>query len=181
MANDDAECVRRMLAGQVNDYRVLVQRHQDSIYRFVRNIIGHRQEAEDVTQDVFVSAYKNLASFDSQRATFSTWLFTIARNRAINQLKSRRNETLVGSGPEPTDSHLPHDTVEERELLEQLNLALDALPVDQKTAFVLAEIEELSHGEIAAIEHISVGTVKSRVHRARQRLQAALQAFVRGA
>ena len=82
--------------------------------------------------------------------------------------------------PEPIDSHPPADAVEESEFLEQLDRSLNALPTGQKTVFVLAEIEEISYADIADIEHISLGTVKSRLHRAKQRLRAALQAFVRG-
>ena len=77
------------------------------------------------------------------------------------------------------DAHPSGSAVEEGEFLEQLNHSVDALPVDQKTVFVLAEIEELSYAEIADIEHISLGTVKSRLHRAKQRLRAVLQAFAR--
>ena len=180
MANDDADIVRRVTAGHVNDYRVLVERHQDAIFRFVNSLVGHRHEAEDITQEAFLAAYNNLASFDFRRAMFSTWLFTIARNRAINHLKRCQNTCLNDSMPEPIDAQLPGDVVEESEFLQHLNHSLNALPVDQKTAFVLAEIEQLSYAEIAHIEHITLGTVKSRVHRAKQRLRATLQAFVRG-
>ena len=180
LANEDSDVVRRVVAGEVNDYRVLVERHQDAIYRFVYSLVGHRHEAEDITQDVFLAAYKSLATFDSRRAMFSTWLFTIARNRAINRLNRCRDTTLVKSMPEPIDAHSPGDAVEEDEFLEQLNHALNDLPMDQRTVFVLAEIQELSYAEIADIEHISLGTVKSRLHRAKQHLRSALEGYVRG-
>lgn len=180
MADDDVVFVRRVLAGHVNDYRVLVQRHQGPIYRFVTSLVGHRHEAEDITQEVFLAAFENLASFDCRRARFSTWLFTMARNRAVNHLKRCRNTTMVDATPEPIDTDAPEFAAEESEFLDQLDQALASLPVDQKTAFVLSEIEEYSYAAIAQIEHTSLGTVKSRVHRAKRRLRAALQAFVRG-
>ena len=179
MANDDVEIVQRVIAGSVNDYRVLVERHQDAIYRFVQSLVSHRHEAEDITQEVFLAAYKNLASFDPDRALFTTWLFTIARNRAINHLKRCRIPSGIESMSEPIDVHAPTDTVEASEFLEHLDRCLNTLPLDQKTAFVLAEVEGLSYAEIAEIEHVSLGTVKSRLHRAKRRLRATLQEFVR--
>ncbi len=179
MANDDVDIVRRVIAGQLNDYRVLVERHQDAIYRFVRSMVSHRHETEDITQEVFLAAYKNLARFDDRRAKFSTWLFTIARNRAINHLRRHRERSAHESMAEPVDTSRAVDAVVENEFLERLDRSLNALSVDQKTVFVLAEIEELSHAEIAEIERISIGTVKSRLHRAKKRLRAHLGTFVR--
>ena len=89
MEIDDRELVRRVLAGQTDDFRVLVDRHQQSVFRFASGLVGNREEAEDVTQEAFLAAFANLSGYDSSRAAFSTWLFTIARNRCINLLKQR--------------------------------------------------------------------------------------------
>jgi RNA polymerase sigma-70 factor (ECF subfamily) len=175
--SDDRELVRRVLAGQANEFRVLVDRYQQSIFRFATGLLGSREEAQDVTQEAFLAGFANLSSYDSSRAAFSTWLFSIARNRCINLLKRRRpiahNELdSIGSAPSV-------DPIVTRELSQQLDRALAALPAEQRSAFLLAEIEELPYDEIARIERTSLGTVKSRIHRAKQRLQSLLQPVMR--
>ena len=177
MESEDRELVRRVLAERTDDFRVLVDRHKQSIFRFALRLLGNWEEAEDVTQDTFLAAFANLSGYHSSRAAFSTWLFTIARNRCINLLKQRRpiavNELDSIATVTPTDSILS------QELSQHLDRALAALPVEQRSAFVLAEIEELPYAEIARIERTSLGTVKSRIHRAKQRLQSLLEPVVR--
>ena len=137
--------------------------------------IGRR--LEDVTQEAFLAAFANLSGYDSSRAAFSTWLFTIARNRCINLLKQSRPIALneLDSIGDVTSA----DPIVSQELSQQLDRALAALPVEQRSAFVLAEIEELPYAEIARIEQTSLGTVKSRIHRAKQRLQSLLEPVMR--
>jgi RNA polymerase sigma-70 factor (ECF subfamily) len=174
---DDRELVTRVLVGHTDEFRVLVDRHQPSIFRFASGLIGNREEAEDVTQDAFLAAFANLSGFDSSRAAFSTWLFTIARNRCLNLLKQRRPIALTE--PDSIGDVASADPIVSQELSLQLDRALVALPVEQRSAFVLAEIEELPYTEIARIERTSVGTVKSRIHRAKQRLQSLLEPVMR--
>lgn len=172
MANEDAEVVRRVLAGQTNEYRLLVEKYQWPVFRFVHSLVGNQHEAEDLTQDTFLAAFANLASYTSSRARFSTWMFTIARNRCVNYLK--RLKSMPGESVEVIDERTAAEQISEREFLDQLDAALASLPLEQRTAFVLAEIEELPYAEIARIESVSLGTVKSRIHRAKQRLRACL-------
>ncbi len=174
---EDRELVRRVLAGRTDDFRVLVDRHQLSIFRFASGLVGNREEAEDVTQDAFLAAFANLSGYDSSRAAFSTWLFTIARNRCINLLKQSRAIAL--NEPDSVEDVTSADPIASQELSQQLDRALATLPVEQRSAFVLAEIEELPYAEIARIERTSLGTVKSRIHRAKQRLQSLLEPVMR--
>jgi RNA polymerase sigma-70 factor (ECF subfamily) len=174
---EDRELVRRVLAGRTDDFRVLVERHQRSIFRFASGLLGNREEAEDVTQEAFLAAFANLSGYDSSRAGFSTWLFTIARNRSINLLKQSR--PIVLNEPDSIVDGTSADPIVNQELSQQLDRALAALPVEQRSAFVLAEIEELPYDEIARIERTSLGTVKSRIHRAKQRLQSLLEPVMR--
>jgi len=174
---EDRELVRRVLDGQTDEFRLLVDRHQQPIFRFVSGLLGNREEALDATQEVFLAAFKNMPRYDSARAAFSTWLYTIARNRCINILKKHRpaqsdelDLIVVASSADPIVS---------RELSQQLDRALAELPIKQRSAFMLAEIEELPYAEIARIEKTSLGTVKSRIHRAKQRLQSLLEPLVR--
>ena len=177
MEIDDRELVRCVLAGQTDDFRVLVDRYQQSIFRFASGLLGNREEALDVTQEAFLAAFANLSGYEPSRAAFSTWLFTIVRNRCINLLKLSRPIAL--SEPNSIADVASADPIVRQELSQQLDRALAALPVEQRSAFVLAEIEELPYAEIARIERTSVGTVKSRIHRAKQRLQSLLEPVIR--
>jgi RNA polymerase sigma-70 factor (ECF subfamily) len=140
-------------------------------------MLGNREEAQDVTQEAFLAAFANLAGYNASRATFSTWLFTITRNRCINLLKKPRPRPL--DEPELVHGDVSVDPLAQEELSQQLDCALATLPIEQRSAFVLAEIEELPYAEIARIEQTTLGTVKSRIHRAKQRLQSLLEPVIR--
>lgn len=177
--HDELQIIERVLTGQTASFRGLVDLYGRLVFQFVRNMLHSVEDAEDLTQDVFVTAFQNLASFDARRARFSTWLLTIARNRCLNHLK-RRSPELPGDIEVTARELLPEDVAAEREVWQQLSAALDELPVEQRTAFVLAEIQNLPHAEIAEIEGIELGTVKSRVSRARDRLRQVLKTFQPG-
>jgi RNA polymerase sigma-70 factor (ECF subfamily) len=173
---DDQDIVDEVLAGRTEAFRVLVERYQQAVYGFLRNMLRNVADVEDVAQDVFLKAYRSLGTFDPGKGRWSTWLLTIARNLAINALQARRTlHTLE-------EAHLiqsrgPQSAAADREFSRCLDEALEELPIDQRTAFVLAEMQELPYSEIASIEGIEVGTVKSRVSRARERLRQALHAW----
>ena len=170
----EQDIIERVLAGDTGAFRALVESHQKLVFQFARNMLRSIEDAEDLTQEVFVAAFRNLATFDAKRAKISTWLLTIARNRCCNHLKRRRIDTL-GDVDTPDRNPLPEDAAVQGEVWRHLSEALDTLPLEQRTAFVLAEIQELPHAEIAAIEGTELGTVKSRVSRARERLRHALK------
>jgi len=174
---EDQDLVAQTLVGQLDGFRVLVERHQQAVFRFAFGLIGNREEAQDLSQEAFLAAYANLSSYDPARAAFSTWLLTIARNRCINWLKRHRPQTL--QRPDAVEARAPIDPLGRQELSKQLDDALSMLPVDQRSAFVLAEIEELPYAEIARIEQTTLGTVKSRIHRAKQKLQSLLEPVFR--
>ncbi len=172
MASDD-QIVVQVLAGQTSEFRKLVEQYHQPIFRFARNLIGDAHDAEDIAQDVFLAAFDHLTSYNSKRASFQTWLFTIARNRCVNYLKRMRpvidGETIANTQPAVTSDHSARN-----EFWSRLDEALDTLPIEQKTAFVLAEIEGLPYADIAHVEQTTLGTVKSRIHRAKQRLRAVM-------
>ena len=177
MEIEDRELVRRVLAGRTDDFRVLVERHQVPVFRFASALVGNREEAEDIAQEAFLAAFANLSGYDSSRAGFSTWLIAIARNRCINLLK--RNRPIALGEPDSVIDVMSADPIVSQELSEQLDRALAALPVEQRSAFILAEIEQLPYAEIAQIERTSLGTVKSRINRAKERLQSLLEPIMR--
>lgn len=170
---NDAEAIRRVLGGDAEAFRFLVERYRRPLFSLVRNLTPAGTDPEDVAQDVFLSVFRHLASFDPRRAAFSTWLFTVARNRCRNEC-ARRRPIAVAEPPEGIDPRGPEQDASRAELFRKLDAALEALPFEQRSAFVLAEIEGLSYEEIRRIEGVSLGTVKSRVSRAREKLRSLL-------
>jgi len=174
MASDDTEVIRQILRGDKESFRQLVERYEKPVFRVIKNIAGDKESCEDIAQDVFLSAYKKLGTFDPAISKFSTWLFTIARNKSVNALKKKK-AAATSELPEKTNSSNPQMNMEEKEFFERLDKELEALPVKQKTAFVLSEFEKLSYEEIAQIERTKIGTIKSRISRAKEKLRMALK------
>ena len=168
---DELAAIRRTLDGEVAAFEVLVTTYQDSLVRMLATLLHDQHRlAEDIAQEVMVEAYRRLPSFDPVRSRFSTWLFMIARSRGINAMKRKRPE-LFAEPPEREESGPPTD---QRETFALLDRALHELPPKQKRAFTLAVLEERPHAEVARIECTSVGTIKSRVSRARDHLRTIL-------
>lgn len=174
--NDDLDAIRRVRAGDFESFRCLVERYQGPLLTMVRNMTPPDTDHEGVVQEVFLAAFRSLASFDPKRSAFSTWLFTISRNRSRNELARRR--PVVGAGlPAVVDLRSPERAASEAELFRQLDAALAALPFEQRSAFVLAHLQGLSHEEVGQIEGVGVGTVKSRIARAREKLRTLLRQY----
>lgn len=172
MTNENG-IIKAVVGGDTDSFRLLVERYEKPVRRMVSNLINDRHICEDIAQEVFLAAYRKLASFDPARSSFSTWLFTIARNRSINAMKKKRSES-VSRPPERVNSTGPADTLEQDELFARLDAALDALAPRHRRALVLAEFEDLSYEQIAQIEGVPIGTVRSRIHRAKEKLASAL-------
>lgn len=169
MANAE-QIVAQVLAGKTCEFRKLVDYYQQPVFRFARNLIRDEHEAEDITQEVFLAAFSHLASYNAKRASFQTWLFTVARNRCVNYLK-RKRPLIDGNAIANRQRAANSDESARNEFWIRLDKELDALPIEQKTAFVLAEIVSLPYADIAQIEQTTLGTVKSRIYRAKQRLR----------
>jgi RNA polymerase sigma-70 factor (ECF subfamily) len=166
--------IKAVLEGDTESFRLLVQRYQKPVVRMIANFINDRHICEDVAQEVFLAAYKKLPSFDPARSSFSTWLFTIARNKSINVGKKRRIPS-TGNPPEEPDFSEPVDTLIRDELFVELDKALKSLSPGHRRALVLAEFENLPYEQIAQIEGVRIGTIKSRINRAKHRLRSALK------
>lgn len=170
----DEETIRRVLAGEIDCFGLLVEKHQRTIVGMACNMTGDRQLAEDIGQEAFLAAYRNLGSFDPARSRFSTWLYRIAKNKALNAIK-RKKPAFLRDDLESAGVQDPYRDIAAAELHADLDRILAAMPASQRLAFVWAEIEGLSYQEVAGIDGVSVGSVKSRINRARRRLKAALQ------
>ena len=168
--------IHRVLEGDIESFRFILERYERPVVRIIRNITNRANSSEDIAQDVFLTAYKKLASFDPARSNFSTWLFTIARNKSINALKKKKPLSM-SELPEKSNPHNPSDDMAEKEFFDQLDATLQTLPPRQRRAFVLTEFEKLSYEEIAQIEGARLGTIKPRINRAKKKPRTALQEF----
>jgi RNA polymerase sigma-70 factor (ECF subfamily) len=173
---EEQEVIQRVLEGDTESFRLLVERYGGAVMRMIKNVTGDRRACEDLAQEVFLTAYTKLRAFDPARSQFSTWLFTIARNKAVNAARKKRPRYMANP-PERVDPGHPEKTAERKELWAALDRALLALPLSQRTALVLAEFEQLPYEKIAQIEGVRLGTIKSRINRARIRLMEALRQF----
>jgi len=175
----ETEVIRRVLQGDIESFRLVVERYEGPIIRMVRNMTANRESSEDIAQEVFLAAYKKLSSFDPACSNFSTWLFTIARNKSINALRKKRAHSM-SELPERSNRRHAGDELAKEEFFGRLDRALEALPAAQRRAFVLAQFEQLPYAEIAQIEGARTGTIKSRISRAKKRLRSALKDFAGG-
>ena len=170
--DEELELIRRVVDGEINAFEHLVLHYQDRLLRMIATLLNdERRLAEDLAQTVLVEAFRRLKDFDPDRSKFSTWLFMIARSRSINALKKKRPALLAEiperEAPAPDPTH--------RESLRTLDHALHQLPEKQKRAFILVALEDLSYAEAAQIETTTIGTIKSRVSRARDFLKTSLK------
>jgi RNA polymerase sigma-70 factor (ECF subfamily) len=174
----DEEIVARVCAGEVALFEHLMRRHNPRVYRTARAILRDESEAEDVMQDAFVRAYEHLRTFDG-RARFSTWLTRIAVHEALARVRrGKRSATLdrhVGEQLMATASDSsPEEHLSDAEVRAALEAAVAKLPDDFRTVFVLRAVEGMSGAETAECLGIPEETVKTRLHRARGRLQQLL-------
>jgi RNA polymerase sigma-70 factor (ECF subfamily) len=175
-----ADLVAAHLDGDPRAFRELVGRYRDRLVGFVSRTIGDRERAEDLVQEAFLRVYRHLHRFDPARK-FSTWLYTIASNLAKNELRNRRRSPLVpygalqphdGPDPQPLQFEAagtrPDEMYASRYLHEAVTAAVACLSPSHREVFVLREIEGRSYEEIARLTASNLGTVKSRLNRARR-------------
>lgn len=168
-AGRPTELVRRCLAGDQGAMVELVARYQGPIYGLCFRMLGQRQDAEDMTQETFLRALRNLASWDPTR-DFEPWLFAIAGNRCRTLLATRKRRPAAQSLGDESPAADDPDLQAARNLAEEVQLALDGVRDEYRQAFVLFHEQELSYAEIAAAMDCPVGTVKTWIHRARKDL-----------
>ena len=169
----EEQTIQDVLDGKTDSFRWIIDRYQRPILQMISNLVFDRHAAEDITQEVFMTAYQKLSMFDPMRSRFSTWLFTIARNKGINYLRKKKPSVSVDQ-QEIVSSNAPGDPIESEEFFQQMDDALNQLPSRQKRAFMLAEFENLPYDQIAQVECVSIGTIRSRIHRAKKKLRKAL-------
>lgn len=182
----EAALVQRCAAGDEEACAELVDEHQRLVYQLALHLLGDHNEALDLSQEVFLRVFRTIHRFRGQSA-LRTWIYRIAINQARNRMRwwRRRRRSYQISlddhirmhGELPTESTgaSPERVFRQREVASKIRAALETLPFDQKTAIVLREIDGLSYDEIAFSLGVAVGTVKSRLARARETLRAQLR------
>jgi RNA polymerase sigma-70 factor (ECF subfamily) len=177
--NTESHLINESLSGNSAAFGELVRLHQDRLFNAVTHFTGNATEAEDVVQEAFVQAYLKLNTFQRTSA-FYTWLYRIAFNTAVSRQRRKKVTTSVDNtreqtGNEPIDrGDAPDIPLERQETVGQVQAALTALSDEHREILILREMEDLEYEEIGAALEINVGTVRSRLHRARQALREKL-------
>ncbi|HSP55874.1 MAG TPA: sigma-70 family RNA polymerase sigma factor [Dehalococcoidia bacterium] len=180
---DEPRLISRSRDGDLEAFNALVERYQRPLYNLCLRMLAAPEAAEDATQEAFINAFRALRTF--RGGSFRAWLFRVGANACYDELRRRRGrpavslnqpltvtgQTLDVAGADPT----PDELMERAELGELLQRVLSELPADQRLAIVLADVHGLDYSEIAVAMDCSLGTVKSRINRGRQRLRQALR------
>ena len=176
----DEELMLRVQGGDTDCYDVLVERYKVRLFNYLLRLTSSRDDAEEIAQEAFVKAYIHAEKYKTI-AKFSTWLYTIATNLVRNRVRSRSRAPMLvslwtrawGEGEEerpleiPDTHRSPDETINDRELSDVISRAIQEIPEKYRESFVLREINELSYEEIAAVTGLKLGTVRSRINRAR--------------
>lgn len=188
-ADSDWLIVRQVQEGNVGAFDQLVLRYRERVYGVVYHMTSNREDAADLTQDAFIKAFQSINRFQGQ-SSFFTWLYRIAVNSTLSHLRKNRLRTFFSfekiTEDDKTTELLSQLTDKDgadketyvRELQEKLNEAMQKLSIKHRTVVTLFEIDGLSHEQIAEVVGCSVGTVRSRLHYAKQILQSELQSYL---
>ena len=185
--NSDQQLVKRTLLGDTQAFEELVRIYQNKVYTLAYRYMGNEDDANDMSQEAFIKAFRSLRSYKGD-ASFGTWIYRITTNVCLDELRRRKRRVVPLSLDEPLatldgtevereipDRSLAADTMYERkEFSRNIQLLLDEMKPEHKTVIVLRDIMELSYEEIAVVLDCSIGTVKSRISRARNILQKKL-------
>lgn len=178
---DELELIQQLRESDQAAFKTLVETYQDLVYNTALGIVQNAQDAEDVAQDTFIKVFRSVQSFKGE-SKISTWLYRITVSTALDLLRSRKSkkrfgflQRLFGEGNEPIheapDFHHPGVALDQKENAARLFKAIDLLPENQKVAFSLNKLEELSYQEVSEVMNISVSAVESLMHRAKQNLK----------
>lgn len=185
--DQDLELLQRCLAGENSAWEGLLKVYTRKIYNLCYRFTGRAEEAEDLTQEVFIKIFQTLRSFDAAQGSFSTWLHRVARNHLVDHYRRTKADRLTDSieddvetvAAKPSPGIGPVASLEARELKEQLQRALDRLSPDLREAVVLRDLQDLDYLEVAQVLGVPQGTVKSRINRGRLELAKVLKRMER--
>jgi len=178
--DDDQRLIAECLQGRTEAFGELVRRYQDRLYNSVFRLVGNPDDAYDVVQDAFLSAYQSLAAFKGG-AQFFTWMYRIAVNTAITHKRKRKVVLRLHAAgpdgepamdpPDPSESNRPDYAAEMAEEEKKVHAALAQLTDEHRTVLVMKDLDGMKYEEIAEVLDVPVGTIRSRIHRARTELR----------
>jgi RNA polymerase sigma-70 factor (ECF subfamily) len=172
---DDVYLVRQARLGYVDAYEELVSRHTGRVYRTALRMLGRHEDAQDVTQDTFVTAWQRLSQFKAE-SSYATWLYRIVTNKCLNRITRTKAVTPLAAVAEVAETKIgPAEQTERSASAEAVTAAVAALPDVQRIPLVLHQFEGLSYAQIADITESTVPSVRSHLHRARRTLAETLQ------
>jgi RNA polymerase sigma-70 factor (ECF subfamily) len=182
---NEAGLIRSAQRGSLDAFNALVLYYQDNVYSLTYRIMGESAAADDATQEAFISAYRHLK--DYRGGSFKSWLLRIATNTCYDELRRRKRRPISllddmpgaesDDGPAlPADSPTPEQAAQQNELNRAIQNCIQSLQVEQRSVLILSDIEGLSYQEIAESAGVNLGTVKSRLSRARSGVRQCLQA-----
>ena len=180
MAYDEAEVISRCQQGDQEALRAIFEQYQKKVYRIAYGVVRRKEDARDIVQEVFIKLFCSVKNFRG-KSQFYTYLYRMAMNTALDhvrKMKKTKASSLDEEGsPQPADEieNRPDQILYRKELEEKLKEALEKIPADQKATLIFREIEELSYQEIAEAMGCSIGTVMSRLHYGRKKLQELLK------
>ena len=181
----DSQLIREIKEGNLECYAELIRRYEKKILSFVTHLLrqAHLEHiAEDICQETFYKAYKSIHSFRDVEATFSTWLYTIARNSVLSELRKSRNSDVYLDDtlqvPMASPKTLPEQVLLRNERESMVRLAINSLPEKQRSALILREYEQMDYTEIATILDLTVSSAKSLLFRARQSIRGQLETYI---
>lgn len=180
---NDQDLVKRCLAGEDSAWEALLKAHTRKTYNLCYRFTGRTQEAEDLTQEIFIKVFQTLRSYDAAQAAFSTWLNRVSRNHLVDHYRRTKKDRVTSSLEEETGSVAERPSleagavkrVEARERREWLQRGLDRLSPDLREAIILRDLNDLDYAEIAQVLGVPEGTVKSRINRGRLELARVLK------
>lgn len=181
---NDPEIIQSVLNGKRDNFRILVEKYRQKVFRVAIGFVHEKEDAEDLTQEIFLNAWKSLPDFRGT-SSFSTWLHRIAVNACLNHTRKEKGAIIsrissffgyegVLQVDTPFSEENPEEVIIRRERSEWLQKALDSLPEKQQTAIVLSKYEDMSQKEISEIMNITEGAVESLIQRAKKNLREKL-------
>lgn len=182
---NESELIQGLRNGEEAAFKFLVETYQDRVYNTAIGIVQNAEDAEDVAQEVFIQVFRSIHSFKGE-SRLSTWIYRITATRALDLLRSRKSkkrfgivQRLLGDNNEPDfeipDFHHPGVALDHKENAARLFRAIRQLPENQKTAFTLHKLEDLSYQEVSEIMGTTIGAVESLLHRAKQNLRKIIE------
>lgn len=174
--DDDFSLIQRFIEGDESTFRILVQRHKDKIRNIIYLTLNSSDAVDDIAQDVLITIYKNLKSFRFQ-SQFSTWLYRITVNKCKDHLRKVRVRSIFAPIKDGEEDPVYIPSMEHKDISEFVNKAISKLPEKLRLPLLLKDIEGLSYQEIAETVDCEIGTVKSRIFRAREGLRELLKPY----